>query len=98
MQRRKLALPPPGLGVEGVAGLAVHEEVPEPVQLPVLAEQVPAAEQGGIDVPDAHEAEPWHIRRRPPAAWGASASHRMRGIHEEIVGIERAPSGRRTAR
>jgi hypothetical protein len=51
-ERREAAFPAPDLGVPAVAGPAEDENVPEAVQLAVLAKQMLPAEQTGIDVPD----------------------------------------------
>jgi hypothetical protein len=59
----ELAGPAQGFGMQAVAPFPEHVDVPEAVQLAVLAKQMLPAEQTGIDVPDSQCA---------PSAGGAS--------------------------
>jgi hypothetical protein len=40
--------------VPAVTAFAVHQDIPQAVQLAVLAQQMTAAEEGGGDIPDSH--------------------------------------------
>jgi hypothetical protein len=53
-QRGELPLPAARFGMPPVPALVEREDVPEPVQLAVLAEQVARAQQPRVQIPDPH--------------------------------------------
>ncbi len=53
-QCAQLADPASGFGMLAVSSFIVNQDVPKAVQLAMLAQQVTAAKQRGIDIPNAH--------------------------------------------
>jgi hypothetical protein len=58
VERRQPTAPAQRLGMAGVASLACGQDRPDRMKLPVLTQQVLVAKVSGVDIPDAHGAEP----------------------------------------
>jgi hypothetical protein len=58
VERGEPVAPAQRLGVVSVATLARVHDRPDRVELPVLAQQVPVAQQSGLEIPDAHR---WRV-------------------------------------